>query len=70
MTNTKLLNEEIENSGLKKGFIASKLGLTRYGLQKKIENENQFKAGEINVLCAILKITSLEKKESIFFDSM
>ena len=38
MTNTKLLNEKIVESGLKRKFIAEKLGLSTYGLQRKIEN--------------------------------
>ena len=29
LTNTRLLKEKIENSGLKKGYIAEKLGMTR-----------------------------------------
>jgi len=67
MTDTKKLLEVIELSGLKKGFIASKLGITTYGLQKKIENKTQFKAEEIAIMCKILKISSLKEKENIFF---
>ena len=37
MTDTKRLLEAIERSGLRKGFIASKLGITTYGFQKKVE---------------------------------
>ena len=68
MTNTKELQKAIEESGLRKGFIAEKLGITTYGLQKKVENRSQFKAGEIKILCDVLNITSLERKEHIFFD--
>lgn len=67
MTNTDKLVQIIEESGLKKGFIASKLGLTTYGLQKKIENKTQFKAEEIKKMCIILNISSLKEKEEIFF---
>lgn len=67
MTNTKELQKAIEESGLRKGFIAEKLGITTYGLQKKVENRSQFKAGEIKILCDVLNITSLERKEFIFF---
>ena len=35
MTNTKLLNEKILESGLKKKFIAEKLGLSTYGVAEK-----------------------------------
>ena len=57
----------IRKEGLKKYYIASKVGLTTYGLQKKINNQTQFKANEIEELCIILKIKTLEEKEKIFF---
>lgn len=67
MTDTKELLKVIEESGLRKGFIAEKLGITTYSFQKKVENKTQFKAGEIKILCEILGINSLEEKERIFF---
>lgn len=67
MTNTRELLQEIDNSGLKKSWIAEKLGLSYHGLQKKINNDNEFKASEIMMLCDILHITSAERKEEIFF---
>ena len=67
MTNTVELLKLIEDSGLKKGYIASELGLTTYGFQKKVEDRTQFKAEEIKILCEILNIKSLRKKEEIFF---
>ena len=67
MTDTKELQRIIEESGLKKCFIASKLGITVFGLQKKIENRTQFKAEEIKILCDVLRISSLKEKERIFF---
>ncbi len=67
MTNTVRLNEEIKRSGLKKGWIAAKLGLSSYGFLRKIKNESQFKAGEIKDLCQLLKITSLKERDEIFF---
>ncbi len=33
----------------------------------RLNNENQFKAGEIKELCRLLKITLLKKKNKIFF---
>lgn len=67
MTNTELLNEKIEMSGYKRSFIAKQLGLSAYGLAKKIQNETEFKASEINALCVLLNIVSPEEKEAIFF---
>ena len=67
MTNTELLNEKIEMSGYKRSYLAKQLGLSAYGLAKKIQNETEFKASEINALCVLLNIVSPEEKEAIFF---
>lgn len=68
MTNTVLLEEYISNSGYKRSYIAKAIGLkSAYGLAKKIRNENEFKATEINALCELLNINSLEEKDRIFF---
>jgi hypothetical protein len=67
LTNTRLLKEKIENSGLKKGYIAEKLGMTRLTLRTRIAGESDFKAYEIATLCEILNITSLQEKNDIFF---
>ena len=68
MTNTKLLREFIFNKGLKYGFIANKLNISHQSLIRKIENETQFKAGEIKELCNLLDITDLKVKDRIFFE--
>lgn len=70
MTDTVRLEEEILKSGLKKSWIAEKLGLTAHEFYQKRKNKNQFKAGEIKMLCYLLKITSLEKVNHIFFMTM
>lgn len=67
MTNTKLLNDKIKASGLKKKYIADQLGITYYALQLKIENKNEFKSREILIMCKLLNITSLKEKEEYFF---
>lgn len=68
MTNTALLEKKIEQSGYKRSYIAKAIGLkSAYGLANKINNVTEFKAKEINKLCEILKIDSLEEKERIFF---
>ncbi len=67
MTDTKLLNEIIFKSGLKKRWIADKMGLSPYGLTLKINNSSHFNANEIQTLCRLLEITSLRDKERIFF---
>lgn len=44
MVNYEKLNAAVKNSGLKKSFIAENLGLTPYGLAKKLTGETEFKA--------------------------
>lgn len=67
MTDTELLMEYIKNSGLKLIYIAECLGLSRFGLAKKINNETEFKASEIEKMCEILHIDSMEERKKIFF---
>ncbi len=67
MTNSKLLRELIDEKGYKLKYVAEKLGLSSYGFQLKIDNKQEFKTSEVAVLCDILDITSLKKKEEIFF---
>ena len=67
MTNTKLLKEVIEKSGLKIGFIAEFVGISRQSLWNKINNLSPFNQYEIDKMCDVLSITSLKQKEAIFF---
>ena len=69
MTNTALLEEKITKSGLKKSYIAKAIGLSPYGLTLKIQNVNEFKASEIEKMCILLNIESLEERCAIFFAS-
>lgn len=66
MTDSTLLNEEIADSGITITAIARKLGITREGLYKKINNETEFKASEILSMQKILNLTN-KKRDSIFF---
>lgn len=67
MTNTQLLRERIRYSGFKYQFIAEQMGLSRVGLMNKIENVTEFKTSEVEKLCDILRIDSLEDRMDIFF---
>jgi hypothetical protein len=67
MTNTKLLRQKIDESGLKVGFIAESLGISYHWLKKKIDGKVEFKAKEIQALCEVLSITDLQEKETLFF---
>lgn len=68
MTNTKLLEKKMDDSGYKKSYIAKAIGLkSTQGLSKKVRNETEFTASEINALCKLLKIETLEERQEIFF---
>ena len=67
MTDTEKLETRIKASGFKKSYIAKVLGISRAALSQKVSNASEFKGSEINALCKLLGITSLEEKESIFF---
>lgn len=69
LTNTELLEKTIELSGLKKGYIAEKLGITRQSLTNKIMGSYEFKQGEISDMCDLLNIDT-KTKEKIFFTRM
>ena len=70
MTNSELLKKIIDESGLKVGFIADFVGISRQLLWKKINNLTPFNQYEIDRMCDVLKITSLRQKESVFFAKM
>lgn len=67
MTNTEMLRKVITDSGLKYKYIAQKLDIEAYSLQKKIDNVTEFKASEILKLCEVLNIEDHDLKERIFF---
>lgn len=66
VTDKMLLRAKIDESGYRLKFIAKKLGITYAGLLKKINNETEFKASEIQKLANMLKL-DLKEKEEIFF---
>ena len=68
MTNTELLEKRIADSGLKKNFIAEKMGISRTGLLNKLTGKTEFVASEIKFLCDLLGITP-EDMKLIFFSS-
>ena len=64
MVNTQLLDEYIDKSGLRIGYICERLGITRQAFGKKKQGAYPFKAAEIYVLCDILHIT--DDRDAIF----
>lgn len=67
MTDTQLLRKRIKKSGFKMQYIAEKLGISRFTLLQKIENKSDFRVSEVEALCNLLGIDSLEEKNCIFF---
>ena len=66
MTDSKKLSDEIADSGITITAIAKKLGITREGFYKKLNNETECKASEISALQKILRLTN-KKRDEIFF---
>lgn len=69
MIDTKLLNDAIEKSGLKKEWIAKQLNITRVALFEKINNKREFKASEVAKISKILSLTN-QKRDIIFLSMM
>lgn len=67
MTDTELLKRKIHESGLKYGYIAEKIGISRTSLYLKVNGDKAFNQSEISILCELLPIENLEEKEHIFF---
>ena len=66
LTDTSKLNEAITESGITITAIANKIGISREGFYKKLNNETEFKASEISTLQKILALTN-ERRDEIFF---
>lgn len=65
MTNTVLLKEVIEDSGMTKTFIADKMGVSRPRLYKILDGD-ECTVTEMLSLSAILRITNKQRSD-IFF---
>lgn len=66
MTNGKLLDDTIKESGLKIGFICDKLGISREAFAKKKSNKLHFKDSEMLALKKLLDM-SVDLFMRIFF---
>lgn len=64
---TARLNEYVEKSGLKLGFIIEKLGISRTSWHKKINGDVALRASEVYVLCDLLNIPDDEQKKIFCF---
>jgi transcriptional regulator with XRE-family HTH domain len=67
MTNIKLLEEKIRQSGLKKAFIAEKIGVSPNTFSALLSNRAEFKARQIKDICILLDIKDNAEIRAIFF---
>lgn len=65
MTNTEAFIDAMNDVGLKFKILAKKVGLTPNGLRKKVHNQSEFKASEIQKCTEIMHLTS-EERDYIF----
>ena len=67
MIDAQLLDDKIESSGLKIGYIVDKIGISRQAFDKKRKGLISFRISEIYVICDLLNITDDEEKAKIFY---
>lgn len=63
MTDSTKLKSIIESSGLKKTFIADKLGISYQGYLKKENGKSEFLANEISIMKDLLRLSNKEVSE-------
>ena len=61
--NMELLEDKINESGYKREYIASQLGITRFGLLDKMKNPERWKVTEMKILVKLLRLSRTESKE-------
>lgn len=67
MTNVKLLDEKIQQSGLKKGYIAEKIGVNPNTFSSLMSGKTEFKVSQMVTICRILNIQDDAEIKAIFF---
>lgn len=67
MTNTKLLDRYIQESGYTKNFLSAFLNISPLAFARKERNEDEFYSGEILKLCALLGISLEQELFDVFF---
>ena len=69
VTNVKLLEELIQRSGLKKGYLAKEIGVSRSTFHSLLNNKAEFKTSQVKTLCRLLNIKEDKTIKAIFFAS-
>lgn len=66
MGNAQHLEDAINASGKKKGYLADRIGCTRQTFSKKSKDPSSFTNLETEILCTELNITKLSDRQKIF----
>ncbi len=66
MGNPQHLEEVIDKSGKKKGYLADRIGVTRQTFTKKCKDPSSFTNLQVSILCDELSITKLTDRVKIF----
>ena len=67
MPNLEKLNKAIDDKGVKRRFIAGKMGINEATLSKKLSGKNEFTVSEADALSSIIQLSVKERNE-IFFE--
>lgn len=62
MTNCRMLQDTIKESGYQKSYIASQMGLKSSTFSSKLNGHTAFKPDEINALCDLLKLKKRQRR--------
>ncbi|GFI62075.1 hypothetical protein IMSAG049_01248 [Clostridiales bacterium] len=68
MTDSCKLKKFIDKSNLSYKEIADKMGISEKILMKKLENHDEFRSKEIQLLCSLLSIEDIWERQVIFFE--
>lgn len=66
MTDRELLISVINDSGLRRQYIAEKLGLTYQGFKLKLDGKNDFRESEMQMLVSLLHMNKTTR-DRVFF---
>lgn len=69
MTDSTAIREVIKSRGLKIKYVAKQMGLSAYGLQKKMDNKSEFKVSEVESFCKAVGGLDTSEQRRIFFAS-
>jgi len=61
VVNTEMLNNTIKDKGVKKGWIADKMGVSRQCLYLKLQGQTPISVNEMVVLTNLLQLTDNER---------